>query len=98
MADSQSCSELDKQESSSSPHCSTPGNNRDVIYTARHYHPLIRRSIAQKKKAASWEALADRVNREDPRFGLRLGSYKIVEKIGRGGWQRFIRQCLSPHF
>ncbi|MGV8124494.1 MAG: serine/threonine protein kinase [Candidatus Xenobiia bacterium LiM19] len=47
--------------------------------------PSIRRSIAQKKKAESWEALANRVNREDPRFGLRLGSYKIVEKIGRGG-------------
>lgn len=47
--------------------------------------PSIRKSSALKKQVASWEALANRINRDDPRFGLRLGNYRIVEKIGRGG-------------
>jgi len=53
--------------------------------------PSIRRSIERNKKEERWEALANRANIDDPRFGLRLGNYKLVESIGKGGMAEVYR-------
>ncbi|MDQ7821355.1 MAG: serine/threonine-protein kinase [Candidatus Eremiobacteraeota bacterium] len=52
-----------------------------ISYLKKHISAF----IAERLRVAAWEALATKVNRDDPLFGRDIGKYRVVNKLGSGG-------------